>query len=103
MISFLWPGQGQCCPTILMNGVNKILVKSKKSHNTEWIKWLLLQPKGGELKRLIEKQRRIEFKHLIEWDGGTNFPWHPQGTHTLLRQRNIPVKRKQQKGRRTVR
>lgn len=51
----------------------------------------MLQPKGKELKKLVERQRRIEFNRLVEWDGGTNFTWHPEGTHRLLHPHDVPI------------
>ena len=65
---------------------------------TAYKRWML-EPHGKELKKLVKKQRRIEFSQLVEWDGGTNFAWHPEGTHMLLHPHNVLVKRRRRYGR----
>ena len=46
------------------------MVKHKKQCNNELDKWWLLQPRGAELKKLIENLRRRKLRTLVEWNGG---------------------------------
>lgn len=47
----------------------RILVKNKKLRN-KMRRLLLLYPSGKELKKRIDRQRKIEIKKLVTWNGG---------------------------------